>query len=330
MKFGFYLFFGTCYLKFYAKKCKKMKNTALSVNIGNLHLKNPVTTASGCFGYGTEYKDFIDLGKLGAIFVKGTTGSKREGNPSPRSVETSSGMLNSVGLQNKGVDYFISSIYPEIQQYNTHIIVNVSGSTIEEYVMVADKLNDLEKIPAIELNISCPNVKEGGMMFGTHRPSAIEVTTAVRKVYNKTLIVKLSPNVTSISEFAKAVEGAGADAVSLINTLLGMAIDVEKQKPVLATVTGGLSGPAIKPVALRMVWEVYNSVKIPVIGIGGIMNATDAIEFMLAGATAVQIGTANFIDPRVTVKVLNGIEDYLVEKDITDVNNLVGALKIVH
>ncbi len=302
----------------------------LSVNIGNLHLKNPVTTASGCFGYGTEYEDFIDLGKLGAIFVKGTTGSKREGNPSPRMVETSSGMLNSVGLQNKGVDYFISDIYPEIQHYNTHIIVNVSGSTIEEYVMVAEKLNDLEKIPAIELNISCPNVKEGGMVFGTHCPSAIEVTTAVRKVYNKTLIVKLSPNVTSISEFARAVEGAGADAVSLINTLLGMAIDAEKQEPVLATVTGGLSGPAVKPVALRMVWEVYNSVKIPVIGIGGIMNATDAIEFILAGATAVQIGTANFIDPCVTVKVINGIEDYLVDKDITDVNDLVGALKIAN
>lgn len=300
----------------------------LRVCIGDLHLKNPVTAASGCFGYGQEYEDFIDLGKLGAVFVKGTTGSNREGNPYPRMVETSSGMLNSVGLQNKGIDYFISDIYPEIRQYDTHIIVNVSGSTIEEYVMVAEKLNELEKIPAIELNISCPNVKEGGMVFGTHCPSAIEVTTAVRKVYHKILIVKLSPNVTSISEFAGAVEGAGADAVSLINTLLGMAIDAEKQKPVLATVTGGLSGPAIKPVALRMVWEVYNTVKIPVIGIGGIMNATDAIEFMLAGATAVQIGTANFINPRVTVEVIKGIEDYLVEKDITDVKDIIGALKI--
>ncbi|MCH7658951.1 MAG: dihydroorotate dehydrogenase [Bacteroidetes bacterium] len=300
----------------------------LRVCIGDLHFKNPVTAASGCFGYGKEYEDFIDLGKLGAVFVKGTTGSNRKGNPYPRMVETSSGMLNSVGFQNKGIDYFISDIYPGIKQYNTHIIVNVSGSTIEEYVMVAEKLNDLEKIPAIELNISCPNVKEGGMVFGTHCPSAIKVTTAVRKAYHKTLIVKLSPNVTSIYEFARAVEGAGADAVSLINTLLGMAIDAEKQKPVLATVTGGLSGPAIKPVALRMVWEVYNAVKIPVIGIGGIMNATDAIEFMLAGATAVQIGTANFINPRVTVEVIKGIEDYLVEKDITDVKDIIGALKI--
>lgn len=300
----------------------------LSVNIGGLYLKNPVTTASGCFGYGKEYEDFIDINKLGAIFVKGTTGSKREGNPSQRMAETPSGMLNSVGLQNMGIDYFVSDIYPEIKHINTNIIVNVSGSTIEEYVMVAEKLNDLEDIPAIELNISCPNVKEGGMVFGTQCQSASEVTSAIRDVYEKLLIVKLSPNVTSISEFAKAVEGAGADAVSLINTLLGMAVDAGKQKPVLSTITGGLSGPAVKPVALRMVWEVFNSVKIPVIGIGGIMNATDAIEFMLAGASAVQIGTANFIDPRVTLKVLNGIEDYLVKRGITDVNELVGALKI--
>lgn len=300
----------------------------LSVNIGNLYLKNPVTTASGCFGYGTEYEDFIDINKLGAIFVKGTTGSKREGNPSQRMAETPSGMLNSVGLQNMGIDYFISDIYPEIKHFNTNIIVNVSGSTIREYVMVAEKLNDLENIPAIELNISCPNVKEGGMVFGTHCQSASEVTSATRDVYDKLLIVKLSPNVTSISEFAKAVEGAGADAVSLINTLLGMAVDADKQKPVLSTITGGLSGPAVKPVALRMVWEVFNSVKIPVIGIGGIMNATDAIEFMLAGASAIQIGTANFIDPAVTVKVLSGIEEYLAKKGITDVNELVGALKV--
>lgn len=300
----------------------------LGVNIGDLHLKNPVSAASGCFGYGTEYEDFIDLNKLGAVFVKGTTGKRREGNPSLRMAETPAGMLNAVGLQNMGIDYFVTDIYPGIKNLDTHFIVNVSGSTVEEYVMIAEKLNDLEKIPALELNISCPNVKEGGMVFGTHCPSAIRVTSAVKKVYKKTLIVKLSPNVTSISEFAGAVEEAGADAISLINTLLGMAIDADKQKPVLSTVTGGLSGPAVKPVALRMVWEVFNSVSIPVIGIGGIMNATDAVEFMLAGASAVQIGTANFLDPRVTVKVIKGIEDYLLNKSIQDVNELVGALNV--
>lgn len=300
----------------------------LSVNIGNLHLKNPVTAASGCFGYGPEFDDFIDVNRLGGIFVKGITGNNREGNPYPRMAETPAGMLNSVGLQNKGVDFFISDIYPKIKDYDTQIIVNVSGSTIEEYVEVSGKLNELEKIPAIELNISCPNVKEGGMVFGTHCPSAIRVTEAVRRAYHKTLIVKLSPNVTSIPEFAKAVENAGADAISLINTLLGMAIDAEKRKPVLATVTGGLSGPAIKPVALRMVWEAYHTVNIPVIGIGGIMNAADAIEFMLAGATAIQIGTANFIDPQVTIKVIEGIKSYLDRFKITDVNTLIGCLEL--
>ena len=300
----------------------------LSVNIGNLHLKNPVTAASGCFGYGPEFDDFIDVNRLGGIFVKGITGINREGNPYPRMAETPAGMLNSVGLQNKGVDFFISDIYPTIKDYDTHIIVNVSGSTIKEYVEVSGKLNELENIPAIELNISCPNVKEGGMVFGTHCPSAIRVTEAVRRAYHKTLIVKLSPNVTSIPEFAKAVENAGADAISLINTILGMAIDAEKRKPVLATVTGGLSGPAIKPVALRMVWEAYRTVNIPVIGIGGIMNATDAIEFMLAGATAIQIGTANFIDPQVTIKVIEGIKSYLDRFKITDVNTLIGCLEL--
>ncbi|NOY36870.1 MAG: dihydroorotate dehydrogenase [Chlorobi bacterium] len=300
----------------------------LTVHIGGLELKNPVTTASGCFGYGPEFTDFMDISRLGGIFVKGTTGGLREGNPYPRMAETHSGMLNSVGLQNKGVDYFIDHIYPAIKDYKTNFIVNVSGSTIDEYVEVAEKLAGLEKIPGIELNISCPNVKEGGMVFGTHCPSAVAVTEAVRKIFPKTLIVKLSPNVTSVPEFAKAIEGAGADALSLINTLLAMAIDAEKRKPVLATVTGGLSGPAIKPVALRMVWEAYHSVSIPVIGIGGIMNATDAIEFLLAGAAAIQIGTANFIDPAVSMKVINGIDDYLVRHGFSSVRELTGKLEL--
>ncbi len=298
----------------------------LSVKIKDLVLKNPVMTASGTFGYGEEFADFFDISTLGGIIVKGTTGCKREGNAYPRMAETPSGMLNAVGLQNKGVDAFINDIYPRIKDIDTHIIVNVSGSTIEEYVMVASKLNELERIPAIELNISCPNVKEGGMAFGTSCPSAIAVTEAVRKAYHKTLIVKLSPNVTNIAEMALAVEGAGADAVSLINTLLGMAINAEKRKPVLSTITGGLSGPAVKPVALRMVWQVAKAVKIPVIGLGGIMTATDAIEFMLAGATAVQIGTANFIDPAVCVKIIDGIEDYLIRHNIKDVNELIGLI----
>jgi dihydroorotate dehydrogenase (NAD+) catalytic subunit len=300
----------------------------LKVPIGSMIFKNPVSTASGCFGYGFEWADFFDVNRLGGIFVKGTTGANREGNPYPRMAETPSGMLNSVGLQNKGVDYFITDIYPRIKDLDTHIIVNVSGSTFEEYVEVSGKLNDLDRVPAIELNISCPNVKEGGMVFGTHCPSAVEVTRQVRKVFRKHLTVKLSPNVTSIPEFAKAVEGAGADSISLINTLLGMAIDAECQKPILGTVTGGLSGPAVKPIALRMIWEAYHAVKIPIIGMGGIMNATDAIEFILAGASVIQIGTANFIDPMVSMKVLEGIEAYCERHGIARIADLVGALRV--
>ena len=300
----------------------------LKVKIHELEFKNPVTTASGTFGFGEEYEDFIDVNRLGGVFVKGITLENREGNPYPRMAETSSGMLNAVGLQNKGVDYFIENIYPRIKKYDTHIIANINGSTVEEYTEVAEKLNDLDKIPAIELNISCPNVKEGGMLFGTSCPSAIAVTAAIRKVFKKTLIVKLSPNVTDISEIAKGVESAGADSISLINTLLGMAIDAETRKPLLSTITGGLSGPAIKPIALRMVLQVYNAVNIPVIGIGGIMNANDAIEFFLAGATAIQVGTANFIDPQISVKIIDGIEKYLNRHKINSVNELIGALKV--
>lgn len=299
----------------------------LKVTIGDLELKNPVTTASGTFGYGSEYADFIDLNRLGGIFVKGTTLEPREGNDYPRMAETASGMLNAVGLQNKGVDYFVTHIYPTIKHYDTHIIVNVSGSTVEDYVACAEKLIALEKIPAIELNISCPNVKEGGMAFGTSAVSAARVTKAVRKVYPKTLIVKLSPNVTDISEIAKAVEAEGADAVSLVNTFLGMAIDAETRKPLLSTVTGGLSGPCIKPIALRMVWQVYHAVNIPVIGMGGISNWKDAIEFILAGATAVQIGTYNFIDPTVSVKVIEGIENYLDRHNLRSISELIGKLE---
>jgi len=300
----------------------------LKTDIAGLKLKNPVMTASGTYGYGTEYADFIDLSRLGSILVKGTTLYPREGNPYPRMAETPSGMLNAVGLQNKGVDYFISHIYPEIKDIDTNIIVNVSGSTIEDYVECAARLNGLEKIPAIELNISCPNVKEGGMAFGTCACSAAEVVKAVRKVYNKTLIVKLSPNVTDITEIARAVEAEGADCISLINTLLGMAIDIEKRKPVLSTVTGGLSGPCVKPVALRMVWQTYNAVKVPVIGMGGIASWQDAIEFILAGASAVQIGTYNFIDPEITIKVIDGISGYLDKHNIPHINELVGGLKV--
>lgn len=298
------------------------------IKIGQINLKNPVMTASGTFGYGPEFEDFYDINILGGIVVKGTTGKARQGNPYPRMAETPSGMLNAVGLQNKGVDGFINDIYPKIKHYNTAILVNVSGSTVEEYIEVAEKINTLEHILGIELNISCPNVKEGGMAFGTSCPSAIAVTKAVREVYKKTLIIKLSPNVTDIAEMAKAVEGAGADGVSLINTLLGMAIDAEKRRPILSTVTGGLSGPAVKPVALRMVWQTYKAVKIPIIGLGGIMNATDAIEFMLAGATAIQIGTANFIDPAIGPKVVSGIEDYMQRHSISEVTSLIGALQV--
>jgi dihydroorotate dehydrogenase (NAD+) catalytic subunit len=298
----------------------------LSVKLHKLTLKNPVLTASGTFGYGEEFADFIDLNALGGFIVKGTTLKPREGNPYPRMVETASGMLNAVGLQNKGVDYFIEHIYPRIQHYDTHILVNVSGSTVDEYVEIAEKLSDLDKIPAIEVNISCPNVKEGGMAFGTSCPGVKAVVSAVRQVYPKTMIVKLSPNVTNIVEIAKTAEEEGADAVSLINTLLGMSIDVKTRKPFLSTVTGGLSGPAVKPVALRMVWQVSNAVKIPVIGIGGIMTATDAIEFLLAGATAVQVGTANFIDPQATIKIIEGIEQYLIENKFNSVKDIIGGL----
>ncbi len=299
----------------------------LNVEIGALKLKNPVMTASGTFGYGPEFEDFLNINALGGIVVKGTTGKLRQGNPYPRMAETPSGMLNAVGLQNKGVDQFCAEIYPAIRHYKTNILVNVSGSTVEEYIDVAEKINELDDIPGIELNISCPNVKEGGMAFGTSCPSAIAVTKEIRKVYRKTLIVKLSPNVTDIAEMAKAVEGAGADAVSLVNTFLGMAIDAEKRKPVLSTITGGLSGPAIKPIALRMVWQVYNAVKIPIVGLGGIMDATDAIEFMLAGATAVEIGTASFIDPAISEKIVKGIDQYCERHQISDINQLIGALQ---
>ncbi len=296
------------------------------VKIGDLILKNPVMTASGTFGYGPEFEPFIDIDRLGGILVKGTTLEHREGNKYPRMAETASGMLNAVGLQNKGVDVFCKEIYPAIKHYNTNIIVNVSGSTVEDYIETAARINELEHIPAIELNISCPNVKEGGMTFGVSCPSATAVTRAVREVYKKTLIVKLSPNVTSVAEIAKAVEDAGADSISLINTLLAMAINAETRRPLLSTVTGGLSGPAVKPVALRMVWQVSHAVKVPIIGMGGIMNTADAIEFLLAGASAVQVGTANFIDPTVTMKIIDGIEDYMIRHKINDINELVGGL----
>ena len=283
----------------------------LSVEIGKLKLKNPIMTASGTFGYGEEFADFIDLNRLGGIIVKGTTLHHREGNPYPRMAETPSGMLNAVGLQNKGVDYFIEHIYPRIKDLDTRVIVNVSGSCIDDYVAVCEKLSPLDKVAAVEINISCPNVKQGGMGFGTTCSGAESVTSAVRKAYDGTMIVKLTPNVTDITEIARAVEAAGADAVSLTNTFLGMAIDVEKRKPMLSTITGGLSGPCIRPIAVRMVWQVANAVKVPVVGLGGIASGRDAIEFLLAGATAVQIGTANFVDPQVTVKAIGYIEDYL-------------------
>lgn len=300
----------------------------LSVNIGKLNLSNPVMTASGTFGYGLEFQDFVDLEKIGGIIVKGTTLHHREGNPYPRMAETPMGMLNAVGLQNKGVHYFVDHIYPQIKDIRTNMIVNVSGSQVEDYAETASIINELENIPAIELNISCPNVKQGGMAFGVTAHGAAEVVSAVRKVYKKTLIVKLSPNVTDITEIARAAEGAGADSVSLINTLLGMAIDAEKRRPVLSTVTGGMSGAAVKPIALRMVWQVAKAVKIPVVGLGGIMNWKDAVEFLLAGATAIQIGTANFIDPAITVKVAEGINDYLDRHGYNSVRDIIGALEV--
>lgn len=299
----------------------------LGVKIHNLSLKNPVMTASGTCGFGEEIADFIDLSALGGIVVKGTTLKHREGNPYPRMAETPSGMLNAVGLQNKGADNFINNIYPRIKDIDTHFIVNVNGSTIDDYVTLTERLNELDKISAIELNISCPNVKEGGMAFGVSCASAESVVRAVRKVYDKTLIVKLSPNVTSIAEIAKAVEGQGADSVSLINTLLGMAVNSETKKPVLSTITGGLSGPAVKPVALRMVWQVYHAVKIPIIGMGGIMNATDALEFMIAGASAIQVGTALFKDPTIPVQIIDGLVSYMERHGIQDVNEIIGSLQ---
>ena len=298
----------------------------LSVKIGNLRLKNPVMTASGTFGYGLEYADFVNLSDLGGIIVKGTTLNPREGNPYPRMAETAQGMLNCVGLQNKGVDYFCTHIYPLIKDVDTAMIVNVSGNSPEDYAACAARINELPGIPAIELNISCPNVKQGGMAFGTSPEGAASVVRAVRAAYDKTLIVKLSPNVTSITDIALAVQDAGADAVSLINTLMGMAIDAERRKLVLSIGTGGLSGPAVKPVALRMVYQVARAVHIPVIGLGGISSATDAVEFLLAGASAVQIGTANFIDPSVSVKVVRGIDDYLVRHGFASVSDIVGLL----
>lgn len=302
----------------------------LGFSIGDLVFKNPVLTASGTFGYGSEFDDFIDVSSLGGIIVKGTTLEPREGNSYPRMAETPMGMLNAVGLQNKGIEYFESSIYPKIKGYKTNVIVNINGSYLEEYVELAKRINKLEKIAAIELNISCPNVKMGGMAFGTNTVSAREAVRAVRKAYDRKLIVKLSPNVTNIAEFAKISEEEGADAVSLINTILGMAVDVKKMAPSLSTITGGLSGPAIKPVALRMVWQAANAVKIPVIGIGGIMSSNDAIEFILAGASAIQVGTASFIDPDASVKILAGIYNYLEEKGFSDIKEITGYINRKH
>ncbi len=298
----------------------------LRVNIGGLALKNPVMTASGTFGYGLEFQDFIPLDGLGGIIVKGTTLNPREGNDYPRMAETASGMLNCVGLQNKGVDYFCEHIYPQIKDIGTNMIVNVSGSSPEDYAECAARIDALERIPAIELNISCPNVKDGGMAFGVTCQGASSVVRAVRERYHKTLIVKLSPNVTDITEIARAVEAEGADSVSLINTLMGMAIDIERRKPLLSINTGGLSGPAVKPVALRMVWQVAKAVSIPVVGLGGIMTAADAIEFLMAGATAIEIGTANFLDPTVTIKVRDGINDWLDAHGCQSVADIIGCL----
>jgi dihydroorotate dehydrogenase (NAD+) catalytic subunit len=298
----------------------------IGINIGKLHFRNPVLTASGTFGYGSEFDDFFDVNRLGGIVLKGLTLEPREGNPYPRMVETPAGMLNSVGLQNKGIEYFEKNIYPKVSAYDTNVIVNINGSLIEEYVSLAERINNLEKINSIELNISCPNVKMGGMAFGINPDSARDVIRAVRSVYSKVLIVKLSPNVTNIVEFARIAEEEGADSISLINTLLGMAIDINIMKPALSTITGGLSGPAVKPVALRMVWQVAKCVKIPVIGMGGIMNAEDAIEFFMAGASAIQVGTASFIDPLAAIKILDGIESFLTEKGFSDISDLKGCI----
>lgn len=298
----------------------------LNVNIGNLKLKNPVMTASGTFGYGVEFQDFVPLDQIGGIIVKGTTLKHREGNDYPRMAETASGMLNCVGLQNKGVDYFCKNIYPVIKDIDTNMIVNVSGSSPEDYAECAARINELDNIPAIELNISCPNVKHGGMAFGTTVEGAASVVSEVRKAYDKTLIVKLSPNVTDITEIARAVEAEGADSVSLINTLMGMAVDIEKRTSMLSIGTGGLSGPAVKPVALRMVNQVSKAVKIPVVGLGGICNAKDAIEFFMCGATAIEIGTANFLDPAVTIKVRDGINEWLDSHGCSSVHDIIGVI----
>ena len=301
----------------------------LSVNIGELQMKNPVMTASGTFGYGEEFSDFIDIARIGGIIVKGTTLHKREGNPYPRMAETPSGMLNAVGLQNKGVDYFVEHIYPRIKDIQTNMIVNVSGSAIEDYVKTAEIINELDKIPAIELNISCPNVKQGGMAFGVSAKGASEVVKAVRSAYKKTLIVKLSPNVTDITEIARAAEESGADSVSLINTLLGMAIDAERKRPILSTITGGMSGAAVKPIALRMVWQVAQAVKVPLIGIGGIMSATEVVELLLAGATAVQVGTASFVTPGIAQTIAEDLEQWMQANGVHDVRELIGGAQRV-
>lgn len=298
----------------------------LNVNIGAMHLKNPIMTASGTFGYGLEYADFVPLDGLGGIIVKGTTLAAREGNDYPRMTETPSGMLNCVGLQNKGVDYFCANIYPQIKDFDTNMIVNVSGSSPDDYAECAARIDELDRIPAIELNISCPNVRQGGMAFGVTCAGAAQVVRAVRRRYRKTLIVKLSPNVTDITEIARVCEAEGADSVSLINTLMGMAIDIERRKPVLSIGTGGLSGPCVKPVALRMVWQTARAVKIPVVGLGGICNAKDAIEFLMAGATAVQIGTANFLDPAITIKIRDGINAWLDAHGCASVHEIIGIL----
>lgn len=299
----------------------------LNVKVGGLDLKNPVMTASGTFGYGIEFADFIDLNQLGGFIVKGTTLHAREGNDYPRMAETPSGMLNCVGLQNKGVDYFCNHIYPQLKDIQSNVLVNVSGSSPEDYAECAARINELDHIPGIELNISCPNVKDGGMAFGVTCEGAASVVRAVRKRYDKTLIVKLSPNVTDIASIAKAVEAEGADSVSLINTLMGMSIDIERRQSRLSIGTGGLSGPCVKPVALRMVWQVARAVNIPVVGLGGIMNATDAIEFLMAGATAIEIGTANFIDPTTTIRVINGINEWLDNHGVKDVREIIGCMK---
>lgn len=301
-------------------------NTQVHIG-GGLTIKNPVMTASGTYGYGLEYADFVDLNRLGGIVVKGTTLYPRQGNPYPRMAETPSGMLNAVGLQNKGVEHFCHDTYPRLMHLDTAVLVNVSGSTVEDYVATAERIAELDHIPGIELNISCPNVKEGGMAFGVTCAGAAEVVRAVRAVYPKTLMVKLSPNVTDITEIARAVEAAGADSLSMINTLLGMAIDAERRRPILSTVTGGLSGPAVKPVALRMVWQTARAVSIPIVGMGGIATATDAIEFLLAGASAIQVGTYNFVDPVATIHILEGIQDYMQRHGVSDIRDLIGGLQ---